>query len=197
MKTNRELYLNIGDLVKQKRQQGVPIVQLKEYLAGMIQLARPFAHRAELSLDEFFGILETAFDGAAQLHTQPVQGDHPPFQQWVSEVTKQIEDLRAMAQSGQLNDKHRYFGIDAPSGARWYNFDPCTYIECGVSGAFGGWEEGDDTGRMYVPGQVSCLDTEGHLVARDPKDLREPILELPGITWEMFSIFVWCGQNYE
>jgi hypothetical protein len=25
--------------------------------------------------------------------------------------------------------------------SRWYNFDPATYLECGLAGTFGGWDD--------------------------------------------------------
>ena len=43
-----------------------------------------------------------------------------------------------MAEAGALEDEYRYFGIDSPTGFRWYNFDPCSYLECGVRGSLGG-----------------------------------------------------------
>jgi hypothetical protein len=147
-------------------------------------------------LEEFLGMLRKAFDDPGEGEASPAEGEQPEFHAWVSVVTQQIEDLRAMAKCGQLEDEFRYFGIDAPSGARWYNFDPYTYIECGAEGAFGGWQE-EDTERTLVSGPVACLDADGNLVSRDPKDIQEPTAELPGITWEMLSDFIWCGQCYE
>jgi hypothetical protein len=40
-----------------------------------------------------------------------------------------------MAEAGTLENEYRYFGIDSPTGFRWYNFDPCSYLECGVRGS--------------------------------------------------------------
>lgn len=42
----------------------------------------------------------------------------------------QIADLHRMAESGTINDPYRYYGIDSPTGHRWYNFDPQTFLEC-------------------------------------------------------------------
>ena len=66
-----------------------------------------------------------------------------------------------------------------------------------MAGSLGGWEEGDDSGRSYVPGEVACFDPEGKVVSCDPRELDRPRIEVPMITWEMFSDFVCCGQNYE
>ena len=106
----------------------------------------------------------------------------------------QIVDLREMAEEGTLEDEHRYFGVDAPSGARWYNFDPLTFLECGARGAFGGWEEGDDTGVQYVPGQVAVLGPDG-IETVEPRDVPDPVRDMPEVTWEDVTAFLECGQG--
>jgi hypothetical protein len=47
-------------------------------------------------------------------------------------ICYQIADLCRMAQAGLLENQWRYFGIDSPTGHRWYNFDPSSYLECGA-----------------------------------------------------------------
>ena len=116
---------------------------------------------------------------------------------WEKRIGEQIRDLDEMRQDGTLDDEYRTFGADAPSGARWYNFEPCTYLECAVAGTFGGWEEGDDTGRSYVPGPVAVLDASGAVTSLDPRDIEEPVVVLLHITWEMFEDFLDSGQSYE
>ena len=102
-----------------------------------------------------------------------------------------------MADAGTFANEYRYFGVDAPSGLRWYNFDPCTYLECAVAGTYGGWESGDDTGRDYVPGPVAALNDEGKIVSRDPREIEDPIIVVNQITWDDFSEFLRAGQWYE
>ncbi len=34
----------------------------------------------------------------------------------------------------QLKDPNGYFGINSPTGNRWYNFDVFTYWECATAG---------------------------------------------------------------
>jgi hypothetical protein len=65
------------------------------------------------------------------------------------------------------------------------------------AGTFGGWREGDDTGRSYVPGEVAVFDASGKLTTADPRDLDNPVVKLPEITWEMFVAFLNAGQFYE
>src|SRR5262249_16943074 len=76
--------------------------------------------------------------------------DASGFTAWESSVLGQIVDLREMAEQRILEDEQRYFGIYSPRGHSWFNFDPCTFLECAVAGSYGGWQSGDDTGREYV-----------------------------------------------
>ena len=46
----------------------------------------------------------------------------------------QIADLHRMAEVGTLNDPQHYFGIDSPTGHRWFNFDPSSFLECASNG---------------------------------------------------------------
>ncbi len=86
-------------------------------------------------------------------------------------MAEQIKDLREMKESGQLERDDKYFGMDAPSGNRWYNFDLFGYLECATAGAFGGWEDGDDTGRMLVSGEIASIDENGNLNPCDARDI--------------------------
>lgn len=102
-----------------------------------------------------------------------------------------------MAEQGILADEERYFGIDSPRGQRWYNFDPCTFLECAVAGSLGGWQSGDDTGREYVPGQVAVMSDDGKVEVADPEDVPDPVISIGELSWETFQSFLGCGQWYE
>lgn len=43
-------------------------------------------------------------------------------------ICYQIADLHLMTQTGQVNDPNAFSGIDSPTGHRWYNFDPSSYL---------------------------------------------------------------------
>ena len=45
------------------------------------------------------------------------------FEGWQDTILCQIVDLHDMDEAGMLRNEDRYFGIDAPRGNRWYNFD--------------------------------------------------------------------------
>ncbi|MHC4734580.1 MAG: hypothetical protein ACYTDW_08995 [Planctomycetota bacterium] len=196
MKKNRDLYKSIESLIKQKEDH--PIPSLERYLTNLLRLATQVAHKEALDLEEFFLLLHDSFDESGDVSEGVcVEDGVPQFYEWKAEVNNRIQDLRDMAENKQLENEYRYFGISAPSGRYWYNFDPLTYIECGAAGSLSGWEEGDETGRSYVPGPVAYLDSEGKISSCDPRELDRLPVEVPLITWEKFSEFVWCGQNYE
>ena len=192
MNTNRDLYKNIEGLLQQKH--GQPLPSLEAYLTALVARASRFADKESISLDDFFSLLRDAFDGPGE--TAPSNAT-AGFQNWKFLIDEQIEDLRQMARSGQLKDEYRYFGINAPGGDPWFNFDPVTYIECGAAGSLGGWVEGDKTGRTYVTGKVAHIGPGGAIEFSDPRELDRPPVEVPEITWEMFSHFARCGQYYE
>lgn len=192
MNTNRDFYKHIAGLIKEKQDKAMPPLEI--YLSALMRRAGKFASNESLTLSEFFSILRDAFEGPGDaVHVDANAG----YLKWKSEVGRQIVDLQQMDQNGQLKDEQRYFGISAPSGRYWYNFDPCTYIECGTTGALGGWAEGDETGRSYVPGPVAFVASDGSLTSADPRDLDLEPVEIFQVTWEMISEFSWCGQNYE
>jgi hypothetical protein len=190
--TNRDLYQFIAALLRLHADTSLP---LEKYLENLRALGRARRSTASLTLAEFAQMLRAAFES-------PTVADAPPtaaegFLEWEACISTQIQDLRDMARAGTLNNDLRYFGVSAPRGAHWFNFDPCTYIECGAAGTFGGWREGDETGRMYVPGPVAVLDASGALTTADPRDLEDPIVDLPAITWSTFQRFLESGQYYE
>lgn len=59
-----------------------------------------------------------------------------------------VADFERMREAGQLDqDAARlYFGIESPTGASWYNFDPETFWECSLRGYSDHlWRMPDDT----------------------------------------------------
>lgn len=83
-------------------------------------------------------------------------------------INYQIADLQRMADAGTLENEYRYFGIDSPTGNRWYNFDVDAYLECASSGVGG-----------YEP------------ITEDESTESEPC------AWFYLAIFLWLGQIYE
>ncbi len=115
------------------------------------------------------------------------------YADWEAIVLSQIADLADFVDHGPL-DEHAYFGVDAPrpdscvraTGIRWYNFDPRGYLECGVAGSLGGWDE-DDGVRKPVPGPVVPLVPE-------PEPGERSVAAVGGAE---LAELARCGQEYE
>jgi hypothetical protein len=182
MKTNRDLYKATTEFLEQ--QSGKKIPELADFLAMLIHNLDRVAEHPAISLYEFHEILKTSF--VVNVDT-PATSAPPPacpgYARVRAQILKQIQELGMLKASGQLDNEYRYFGLTTATGSNGYNFDPSSYIECGLVGALGGWEDGDDTGREYVPGVTGS-------------DSTSPVA-LAELSWEDISDFVWAGQHYE
>ena len=224
IQTNRDLYLAIADLTK-RHSSGAR--DLEDYLRALWASARCYHERASLSADEFFELLSAAFtlpaphfDEAwrsqyAEAGTNPLatilaaklgarhrsrgadEAGSSGFDSWETFVLRQIVDLREMAEQGILADEQRYFGINSPRGHRWYNFNPCAFLECAAAGSSGGWQSGDDPDREFVPGQVAVLANDGTVTTADSQDVADPVVLIREMSWKDFESFLGCGQWYE
>jgi hypothetical protein len=156
--------------------------------------ATPAATSGPLSADEL-AAMSTEDAASAPLPTEVNPGfvseaSLSGFARWEAVIGSQIADLDDFALQPPGDDA--YFGVDAPrtSGPRatprrWYNLHPATYLECGLAGAFGGWDESDGL-RIPVPGPVHPdvpMDTE--------------IVQIDTLTWDDLADFALCGQTYE
>ncbi|HEX6903445.1 MAG TPA: hypothetical protein VF789_27255 [Thermoanaerobaculia bacterium] len=201
IKTNRDLYLAVTDLTAAQK----PCPRsLEEYLRALWVLGRTRREQPSLSGNDLLEMLSSAFsspipdvedDWRARYNID--DEDLSGYEGWEARLLRQVVDLREMAEQGQLADEYRYFGISAPRGSQWYNFDPCTFLECGTVGCFGGWEPEDETGRTYVPGPVAVMDENGQIVSVDPRDVPNPVVSILEIRWEDFRDFLEYGQTYE
>jgi hypothetical protein len=189
LRTNRDLYLFLAALVENDDGQGR---ELEEYLRALWRLGSAEQAKDRLTLASFAGLLVMAFQEPAPAFVPEWQyiaeeeATHAGYPRWERTIFSQIVDLREMKDAGMLANEHRYFGVDAPRGRRWFNFDPLTYLECAVEGAFGGWQPGDRTGRDYV--SAKNLELE---------DLDIPIFEITHVSWDQFADFLRAGQSFE
>ncbi|CAN5228229.1 hypothetical protein BH11MYX1_BH11MYX1_08450 [soil metagenome] len=175
---------------------------LERYLCALWSLAQARREARGLTFEELAAMLDAAFTappGEPDLAAVPDdKGDRASFAGWERRILMQIRDLRDMAATGQLVDDQRYFGIDAPRGGRWYNFDPIGFLECGVVGAFGGWDpDGADSGRTLVPGKVVVLDPGGQLISVDAEDIEHVTVDMSQVSWDDFTALLGSGQVYE
>jgi hypothetical protein len=199
LRTNRDLYLFVAAIGTNP---AAGARTLEHYLAMVWLLATEHRELDAVSLTTFAALLEGALHGEPPDHRRVLAHRHsnaPPtgYDRWEHTLLEQIVDLHQMQQSGSLADPMRYFGIDSPRGARWYNFTPTSYLECGVAGTFDGWQDGDPTGRSYVPGHVAVIDDAGHITAVDPRAIDQPTSELATVSWDQLADFLVAGQSYE
>jgi hypothetical protein len=201
IQTNRDLYLAIAELI---RQQQTSTRSLEEYLRSLWEAARKYREHPSLTVDELFEVLAGAFtlpvppfDSAWRIRYTEDFADVAGFGGWEARILRQVVDLHEMAEQGMLDDKMRYFGIDSPRGQRWYNFDPCSFLECATAGSYGGWQPGDDTGRDYVPGPVMAMGKDGQLEECDPREVSAPVVPIREVRWAAFQSFLGDGQWYE
>lgn len=196
--TNRDLYLAVRDIQGRHRQSPRT---LEAYLLALRALAAPFAAHPAIPLDAFVRILDDAFTAPASPFDErwralPDTWEEREFGGWDRFLVHQIRGLREMEEAGTMENELRYFGMAAPRGDYWYNFDPISYLEGAVVGTFGGWEP-EEGGRIVVPGPVAVLGDDGEIRTMDPADIPNPFFPLPQITWDEFTDFLQNGQWYE
>lgn len=146
MQTNRELYSFVAELAARHR---VGQRSLESYLQAMWGLARAHPSRAHWSLAEFEELLAASFVEPApsvdERWLEPPPESASSFDRWQHAIVRQVVDLREMGEAGLLISELRYYGLDAPRGGRWYNFDTCSYLESATAGTFGGLMPDDDS----------------------------------------------------
>ncbi|GAA4245383.1 hypothetical protein GCM10022255_012520 [Dactylosporangium darangshiense] len=195
--TNRDLYRRLVAEGVRIRGSGR---DLAAFLRGWRLAGRAFDGREWLEADEVAamivaaGTLDPGADDPAWRSAQYEYVEEPAtFAEWEAIVLSQLADLADFAEQGPL-DPMASFGTDAPrpegcrraTMRRWYNFDPRTYLECGVAGTLGGWDEEDGL-RIPVPGPYTLLRPE-------PEPGHHPVGVLG---WDVLAELARCGQEYE
>lgn len=182
--TNRELYLFVRGFESKYSKPLIP--SLEKYLTALRSIAAPFAE-TEPTIKNLIFWLDAAFthsppDFNPESFEAAFDVTQKGFVRWENQILSQIIDLRQMSENGQLEDKYRYFGIDAPRGSRWYNFDVLTYLECAVRGMYDGYEE-DEVIVLHQPAEGESTDSE--------------IFQIDDFSWESFAELLVYGQMYE
>ncbi len=207
--TNRDLYLSVTELVARHADSHR---SLEEFLRALRAALEPHLSQPSMTPDQFVGALDAAFSGPVPdrdpaWRRQDLSDDHetPVDAATVDRILRsQALDMEDAESGGALRDEMRGLGrsVGRPDGAvrasdgYFYNWHPQAFVECGVAGAFGGWEPGDDTGRMLVPGEVAVQTKDG-IVSVPAEKVERPVIELPELTWAQVADFLWSGQHYE
>lgn len=184
--TNRELYLLVTSFKEKIQSNDLP--ELEDYLHSLWQIVAD-SNVANPTIDNVAQWLETAFAIRLQkvkFDWSNYQIDYKPeiqdFKDWESVIISQIADLTAMRAVGQFENEYRYFGISSPNNTFWYNFDPLTYLECGVRGTFGGYEAAEVIVLIEPPEGESADST---------------IFEIADFSWQDFADILENGRLYE
>ena len=207
--TNRDLYLEVSELLGRHHKSER---SLAEFLRALRAAWEPHYAAAGLTPDQLLHAVEQGFSGAVpdpdpSWRLEDLSGvdeegmDADAVDRLVKSQVLDMEDAEA---SGAAADEYRDFGKPVGRAAGvlratddlYYNWSPRAFVECGVVGAFGGWEPGDDTGRVLVPGDVAVLTDDG-LVSMPADQVESPVVELALLTWADLARFLWCGQSYE
>jgi hypothetical protein len=201
LQTNRDLYLAIAALIDRYRDDSRT---LEEYLRALWAITQPLQQRSVFTLNELMQVLTEAFTYAVPPFEESWRDryltdldNREGFEGFEARILRQIVDLREMAEQGTLNDEQRYFGITSPRQSFWYNFVPCAFLECAVTGSYGGWLSDDNTGRVLVNGPMVVVGDDGELHTVNPEDVKHPILNINEVSWDDFRDFLGNGQWYE
>jgi hypothetical protein len=184
--TNRDIYVRVSSF--EDKYGGSSLPSLEAYLRSLwlvVSKQRPDTPTAQQVadwLEQAFNTMPPAFDPRWLQLIPKYDFENAGYDDWEGVIQFQIADLRRMAESGILEDKYRYFGVDSPSGSRWYNFDPLIYLECGIRGTLGGYQETE----------VIVL-----IAPSDGQSADSPVYEINELNWEEFIGILECGRVYE
>lgn len=168
-----------------------------------------------IPISEFIAWIEGSFDMpvpalsdaflSAQLDDETTTSDAA---RWEKLIFCQIADLRQMQADGIFENELAFFGVTAnrasTAGFReeclpmWFNLDPCSFVECGLQGAFHGWTPESVSERGLVPGNVAVSDAAtGEIVVVPADEIESDPVPMDGLTWQDMIGFQESGQYYE
>lgn len=184
--SHRKLYRDVVGLCTPHRGSS-----LGTYLAGLLALLPRHRDALELSVPEFLALIADAFTTVAVPTTDtrwPVAEAGIGIADVAARLVRQIADLDDLAARGVLARPDRDLGVTGRSGERWFNFDPATFLECGVHGAFGGYALEESSRALRIDGAPSTPAHSGDMLART--------IPIAAITWEDVHAVLHHGQTY-
>jgi len=203
LKTNRDLREFGAGLLKTHEGGGR---SLEEYLRALWFLARVHREGDAIELTEFASMLDRAFNAHVPDFDHEWLELKPPedltlqgFEEWENTILFQISDLYRMVEDGEQEKENgvRRMVVSRPEGGDWFNFDPVTFLERGVEGAFRGWESGEDTVRGFAPGMLAAPGEEGSTGSAKSGEDKKDVVFMPYITWPDFTRFLNAGQTFK
>ncbi|SNS54030.1 hypothetical protein [Actinomadura mexicana] len=196
VRTNRDLYLVFLQLGQQAR---AASWSLSAFLRSLWKVGAALADQARLEPDDVAAMFAAAaatpppaFDPAWSGKDLSLPGEEPDrYTDWERVLLSQIADLEDFLAAPP--GPQARFGVEAPrppgSGARatparWYNFDPATYLECAVAGSLGGWDAADGA-RVPLP------------AGPGEPTARSYVRTITTMSWTDLARIAVCGQMYE
>jgi hypothetical protein len=166
---------------------------LEEYLRALLGQLAALRERAELGAAEFLDWVtgglaadpvpfEPAWDRVPAVAPSGAAG----FGDVERMLQRQVAELRRLLACGLWNGPEREFGVQAPGGGRWSNFDPASFVECGLQGIFGGFALEEHS--RPIPHTPRLAEQSG-VIARG--------IPMSFVTWDDVLGFLLCGQCYE
>ena len=195
--TNRDLYVRV---VREGKRMDAASRSLDAFLRAWWHVGQSLSSQARFDLDTVAAMVAAAgtvepppLREAWRTATYHDTDEPTTFADWEAIVLSQIADLADFADHGPLS-KYAALGAAVPraegcvraTAGTWYNFDPQSYLECGLAGSLGGWAE-DDGLRKPVPGPVVPLVSE-------PEPGEHPV---DALDWADLADLARCGQEYE
>ncbi|GIK63600.1 MAG: hypothetical protein BroJett018_13940 [Chloroflexota bacterium] len=117
--------------------------RLDAYLSSLYALIQPYRESKPV-WNLFAQLLSRAFSHESlpfnpdwlQYTTYP-EPTLPEFEQVEKMILFQIADFHRMGESGllDLSPGRLWMGVNSPTGHRWYNFHPTSYLECAARGS--------------------------------------------------------------
>lgn len=196
VRTNRDLYLVFLHLGQEAR---AASWSLSAFLRSLWKVSAPLSDQTRLEPDDVAAMFAAAsttppadVDPAWSVKDLSLPGAEPDgYADWERVLLSQIADLEDFLVHPP--GPQARFGVDAPrppgSGARatparWYNFDPATYLECAVAGSLGGWDAADGA-RVPLPPRPG-----------EPP-ARSYVRTITTMSWGDLARIAVCGQVYE
>ncbi len=158
--TNRDLYLEVMAVVSSRHAVERTMV---DCLIALRDALQQYREASALTPDEFVRAIAAGFEAdvptidaeAWRLEDLGVdESDNEPstFDDVDRMLRSHILDHLDAHETGKDREEYRYFGLDVPrrgpgeraTGSYWFNWDPAGFVECGMTGSFGGWEPGDE-----------------------------------------------------
>jgi hypothetical protein len=184
--TNREFYLFVRNL--KETYENAPNRSLEAYLSALWKLVTADPPETP-TLEQFVHWLEAAFHAEAPpfdprwLDIEIDYGQNfITYDDCINLLLFQIADLHRMKEAGVFENEYRYFGVQSPTGESWYNFDPLTYLECGIRGNYRGYKA-EEVIITIPPPEGQSADSE--------------IYEIDSFSWQNIADTLVLGQLYE